>query len=271
MPRRARVSTPPTAEATEAGAPSQWGNLPGGPADEQVPDPLAGWRTLPPPGHERDEELRRRKDELDQKGALLAEQLGTERVDPAKLEPDYNVRSESYADKYGNLRQDGELEISNMQPGMKYAWIRRDFYGTGTSNWQTTYMRRMGWEVVRGDMPEAQDRSAADGTRHNQDCHLMRIPTELDDENCRKNRIYRQWRETGVSQELLEQADKHGNNIWTMENAPPALQAALSARLSSRGVSANPAVNQMAAKHLALRALDRNIRAGTLPGLQMRR
>jgi len=226
-----------------------------------------GYSNLPPPGDERREVLRKRYDALQQEAAELAAELEQEKIPEKAFEPDHNVRSEAYANKDGNIPDDAELKITNKQPGYKYAWIHRDRFGN-TGDVQTNMMLRLGWEVVTGDMPEARERMAATGERHLIDCRLMRIRTEVDEENQQKNRIYRQWRETGVSQELLEQAAKHGNNIYDLENAPPAVRQVMTARLSSRGV--NSSVNQMAAKQLAMRALDRHIRAGTLPGLMRR-
>jgi hypothetical protein len=265
MPRRAPASTRRAAAVTDLER--QLAEAEGKPAADSGGAP-EGWSNLPPPGDARREELRKRYDNLMQEGAQIAAELEQEKVNPEALKPDYNVRSEAYANKDGNLPTDDvELKITNKQPGFKYAWIHRDRFGN-TGDVQTNMMLKLGWEVVTGDMPEARERMAATGERHLIDTRLMRIRVEVDAENQRKNRIYRQWRETGISQDLLDSVDKHGGNVWSLENAPDAVKQAMSQRLSSRGV--NTAVNKAAAQQLAMRALDRHIRAGTL-GLGMRR
>lgn len=121
---------------------------------------------LPDPGYSRDEELKRRTDNLTEQAETLSSERevygmgGTE-----AFEPDPEI-----------LRhfEQGNLPVSNASKAYRYCWVQRDpnnRYG----NIHVMRKKVQGWELVVHDMPEAKEHKFVDGTRVVGDVVLMRI------------------------------------------------------------------------------------------------
>lgn len=125
---------------------------------------------LPPAGHSRNEELRRRADALEEQAA---EQFAdVEAIDPDKLKLDREVA-------YIHQRTDG-YEVKDAVPGYVYCWVREDKPGSQVQ-WKRSQRVQMPdgdwaplWEVVQSDMPECPNERDARGYRKIVDCILMR-------------------------------------------------------------------------------------------------
>lgn len=116
-----------------------------------------GDSTLPPPGHQRDETLRQRADELDQKKSQYDDMaLG---IDPTKLEKDREIQYEI---------ERGNLSIPYKNPEYKYCWVQCQYPVVNPNqkveqkltrsvkishNGQT--VRVPAWEIVTKDMAES--------------------------------------------------------------------------------------------------------------------
>jgi hypothetical protein len=198
---------------------------------------------LPPAGHARDEELRRREDNLQK----AAETVHTEReaIDPAALEEDYDVQS--------LLRRGDGLTVSDPQPGFVYCWV---YSGTRTLArvWEK---KRLGWEVVQGDDPEAREFKVEDGTRRLADVTLMRIRMDrhLALEMYEEEKRLRQ--QLGIDAELRDIADRNPDKLryYDHENNPYA-----------RRMEAN-AATRTAARRTAMKHVDSMLRRGNVPGV----
>ena len=124
-----------------------------------------GPSALPPAGHSRDEELRRRADALDEAIEIEAANTEVESMNPKAFEP-INEIQQAFND------QTNELEVSNPDPAYVYCWVNAGQHGIFIK--MKTAQR---WEVVQGDDPEAIEHRGlmADTTRRVGDCILMRI------------------------------------------------------------------------------------------------
>jgi len=118
-------------------------------------------KELPPRGHRRREVLAQRADEL----AEASEVQGVNRVaiDPSKLEVEREIAK--------HFNRKGVLAITDQVKGYTYYWA--DIRDSATVTWKKT----LGWEIVKGDCPEMQERKDANGWRVVGDAVLMRIPT----------------------------------------------------------------------------------------------
>lgn len=124
---------------------------------------------LPPPGYEREEELKKRTDNLQQY------------AESDKVPEAYSVDLSSF-DVDRELRYMLEmniLEVTNKELGYRYGWF---FVGTDRVPGEITYKQAEGWEVVQGDMKECVHLlkyGSPDTTRRFGDTLLMRIPEKL--------------------------------------------------------------------------------------------
>ena len=88
---------------------------------------------LPEAGWQRQEELAKRKDSLQQAAEEVSDEREVHSFDPAKLEPILEI-----------LQNIDELAVENPQPGMTYFWC----YEGGNGRF-ITIAQRLGWEVVK--------------------------------------------------------------------------------------------------------------------------
>lgn len=112
-----------------------------------------------PPGHERDEARRIVADHLEERRETENEALGIESIDASKLNKPVDNEIARHVTLQGP--QAGTIEIKNAQKGYRYALLpASDGFGMAArANIRTmhTEARRVGWEPVSGDMPEATD------------------------------------------------------------------------------------------------------------------
>lgn len=137
---------------------------------------------LPPAGHERDEELRRRTDKLEQQGEEQFANATSISTDAFKEDHDAQV-----ALRQAGMVSDGPMdgnEVEGAEAGYVYCWAREEKPGEQV-RWKLAKKVRMPdghfaplWEVVQGnDMPEFQKtRGVIDvrGYRKMVDCILLR-------------------------------------------------------------------------------------------------
>lgn len=174
---------------------------------------------LPPPGDARREELKRRTDALEQE----AEETGLE----GGTGPLPEVENEL-------AQHFNELEVSNQDPAYVYAWVNSGFY--------TRFVKMKladGWEVVQGDMPEAEELKGvgADTTRRLGDVILMRIRRDRYLMLQRRERELRQRQQEGVTGTLQEMGDRyrqHGIVVHTGETMNPRVMETMQKRATAR-------------------------------------
>ena len=163
-----------------------------------------GVEALPPAGHLRDEEIKKRADTLEAQIETLSKDVGA--IDPTKLDPkkvEREVRQVSVM---------GDVPVPNAQSGYKYRWEYRD--PSGKTGGRYMYDRlRQGWERVVGDMPEAREYKAVTGERWVADCLLMRIPEARYRELEHEDRVKRLRRHEGLTSNLRSMAAKAGVRV----------------------------------------------------------
>jgi len=200
---------------------------------------------LPPAGHQRDEELKRRADILAEEGEKRAKVEGVEAIDPNSL----TLESEL-------VSQMDELSVTNRQPGYEYCWVNFDSPSHARGLMVKNKLREKGWEIVCGDMPEAIEVKDVAGNRRVGDVILMRIPKPLYDAHLRLERE-RAARMSGSShstlQELGEKYRGRGVIVHTPDNMDPNLLKTMESR--ARGAMA------------ANQKLDQSLRDGRIDGL----
>lgn len=124
--------------------------------------------SLPPPGHMRHEELRRRQDELQKEAERVASQMIRGTVDPKKLEIANEIASKTQW-----------MSVSKADPAFVYGWVSKNRHSQ-----HIQAMHRLGWITVQGDDPEAEElkgtmQGTSPGTtRELGDVVLMKIPKE---------------------------------------------------------------------------------------------
>jgi hypothetical protein len=188
---------------------------------------------LPPSGHSRREEFKRRAEDLTQKAEELANEMQAEGIHPDRMKIDREV-----AQKFTRT---GDVHIDNMQPDYQYCLTYRDPYGKFAGQFVWRNMAE-GWERVVGDMPEGREfpGMAVTGERWVADCLLMRIPKSrweaLEKEQARKRMIMQRGADQ-PSDELLAAADRFGTKVTTGDQLPTQVQRAMRAqrRLNSPG------------------------------------
>lgn len=201
-------------------------------------------QTAPAPGTAAREEWDRNKDALD---AALAEDP-REAIDPAKLEPEPEIQAKF---------QDGELPVSRADPGYDYCWTQAD------PRWGGNFVHAAqshGWQVVRGDMPEAAEYAESDkagqptGNRRVGDVILMRIRKDV--RAARRAQIDRR--------RLLRQAD-----LETTAEMAAIAKKHRGIRVHTGTAALEKMRRHDVAKTLAMKQLDARLRTGTMPGMEM--
>ena len=204
---------------------------------------------LEPAGHKRDEQLSKRKDELDEKLESISEQTGVHKVDPAAFEEDREILYKSIDQQM--------IEVSNKQEGFVYAWTY-----FGQSGQQVWAKKALGWQVVTGTDKECMEHKEADGSRRIGDTLLMRIPRErweqLEADSIRR----KEQQHKGVGSRLLDLAEKgrsHGlvvhDDISTVNVGGKSLM--------------DVAESRSAAQQTAIKHIDKKLRDGTVPGMPL--
>jgi hypothetical protein len=222
----------------------------------------AAVEALPPPGDERREVLKKRLEALNVEAEKIASELGIERADPARLREDREAR---YAYEKLAASVDDDVPISNRQPGFHYACVWRDPFGRLGNRVVFSYIKD-GWEVVKGDMPEARDcpQMGPCSERYYADTILMRIPVERYEAMRRKNLALRIAREEGVPADLLEKAARHGVKATYGELPSHIASQIMTSSDENMRPRRDDSTRRAMAQAIALNKLDRAIRAGTL-------
>lgn len=197
--------------------------------------------TLPPAGVKRQEELKKRKDQLDKKGEELAASLEIESTDPASMEPDQEI-----------LRDIDELAVSRSDPLYKYCWVNT--WGNGRF---VTAKTSRGWQVVQGDMEEAKNclREGEGTFRRVGDTILMRLRVDRYEILERKKKKKRQMQEDSVTSVLIELGDRHkGKGVIVHADPDEKLLMKMSQKARAQNISKGK-FNDM-------------VRHGTIPGAE---
>ena len=205
----------------------------------------AAYPGLPPAGHQRNEELKRRDDQLAQAAEETAQATGIEAIDPEVLKVESEIAS-----------QMDELYVTNRQPDYEYCWVNFDAPSSARGLMVKRKLAQRGWEVVTGDMPEAKEVKDVTGNRRVGDVILMRIKKD------RFAQLQRQEAEAAARfsssahstlQQLGEKYRNKGVIVHTPENMDPALLKRMESH--ARGAMA------------AGQKLDQSLRDGTVEGL----
>jgi len=248
-------------------------------ADEVVADPTiltaeqavnATADPLPPPGFARDEEKRRRAEALRAAADVLDPDHGT--VDPSVFDVENEIGQ--YADAGQGL--DGS-EVSGALDEYVYHWEQADIHNKWGGVW-VTQAKSIGWEVVSGSMPEANERRYVDGTRRWGDTILMRIQRERYERLQLADRRRRLARSEGVSAAVLEHAERAGVVVHDLESTktPRHIKQMAQAQRAAAESARSTMVSHMKqargergelAANLAARKFDGALRSGKVPGM----
>lgn len=204
-------------------------------------DPTTG---LPPAGHERDEELLKRHDNLQQ----AAEEQEADVHTIAKPQVFREERELQHI-----IREEDGLNVSNPLPGHVYCWVY-----TGLQGQKVWQKKAQGWEVVQGNDPESAEYKFNDTTRRIGDTMLMRISMDKHLKLVRAGEIKLSKLEEGIASELQELGDRAGGAFKV--HADPAT---------------NPHINTMEARsrgsqQVAMKHVDKMLRRGTVPGVPVK-
>jgi hypothetical protein len=203
---------------------------------------------LPDAGWERDEQLKRRQDQLDQAAEEAGEQREVHAFDPSKLEPDAEI-----------LRYGDELEVIDAQPGFKYMWCYEGHNGR-----EIVKKQRLGWIVVQSDMPECSSMKDARGYRRIGDTVLMRIPEERYFELEKAEEYKRLVRKEGVAGALRELGAKYRDKGIIVHD--DASNVHISGNRNLMDVMQGKA-KQEGTRRTAMKGVDKMLRQGTVPGM----
>lgn len=201
-----------------------------------------GTATLPPAGHARNEELKRRTDRLEEQAAH--ELQNVESIDPTAMEIERELA--------GHFN---ELEVQNADPAFVYKWVNF-VSNNGIALRQATAPPER-WEIVTGTMKEAEDLKAIDGTRKLGDVLLLRMPRKRYEilEKVRADKAALQ--QQGYENNLLETGRRHGIKVYRNEDMPE--NAAKRMQNPSQA-----AVNAMRGAMAASDKFDQSLRTGAI-------
>lgn len=213
----------------------------------QRPGTVAVAPPLADPGYARDEQLKVRQDQLEETAQTMNDTSGVEAVDPFAIMADEELQA--------LLAKDGS-EVSGALPGYCYMWACIE-YPSSARGIAVLGLQAVGWQVVKGDDPEAREYRTADGTRKLGDSLLLKIPTQrkrlldlrIDQLNAKH--------EGDTNDGLRERARKMGINVVSFEEMTPEQQKRLERRSQ-----------QEFSKQAATQRLAGNLREGTVPGVQ---
>lgn len=203
-----------------------------------------GVESLPPAGDERRDVLAARADRLAEQAESLPE---GGQIDPKKLRIENELAQHMGADGSFNM-----MEVSKKSPAHAYAWVN-----FASQHGLFVKMKlSQGWEVVQGEMEEAIELKSADGTRRLGDVLLMRCQLDIYLRNLRQEDAKRKAQQEGVTANLRELGDRHRKKgvIVHLDESTMSTE------------TINHMANTAAARQSATAMLDKNIRAGSVPG-----
>lgn len=212
---------------------------------EQPPQPAFA----NPPGHARDEEMRKRQDELEAKIDRLMAALDVEAIDGAAMQEIMEDREIA-----GHLA-DGHLFVTNADPAYMYKWVDF-FHASGTMAWQA---KAAGWIQVSGDDKECYEHRKEDGSRRVGDVMLFKMRKDLHflmEQREEKKRIAREY---GVESTLEDLADRNPGIRFFSTTSGDLPESA------KRRMEGN--ARTQAARRVAMKSVDGMLRKGTVPGM----
>jgi hypothetical protein len=211
-------------------------------AEQVDPDlPNAGWQ--------RDEELAKRKDALEQASEELGEKQEIHSFDPSKIAPDNEI-----------LQYIDELHVDKKQPGYAYIWVYEGLNGR-----EVVKKQRLGWVVVTGDDPECLSLKDVRGYRKIGDTILMRIPQDKFEKLEQAQEYRRLVQQQGIEGALREMGAKYRDKGFIIHDD------ARSVNVGRKGKSLMDIMQSKAkaqgAHQTAMKGVDTMIRQGTVPGI----
>lgn len=201
-----------------------------------------GVEELPPAGDERREVLKAREDSLQEQAEALASEREVYALDPNKMEIENELAQ--YFD---------ELQVNDADPNYAYCWVQ-----TGGSGRHVQRKLYMGWEVVKGNDPEAAALKGTDTTRRLGDVLLMKIHKDRKKVIDMREDYKKSQQELGVAGALEELQDKYAKYGARIHVA----SGAMAQQVGRMG-------NQALAQQQATRQMDQWIRQGRMPGMVM--
>lgn len=204
------------------------------------------------PGVQRVEAAVKRAEELIRQSQEILDEIGVQGADASALQIEREVRQA--------LNEFNEVYVSHAQSEFAYAWIYRD-PGNQFGGRYVRKMQALGWEVVQGDNPEAQEHRFVDGTRVVSDCVLMRIRIDRKMMLDKRDRLLREAQQEGIVSRVHELAERAGTRVY--DKLPGFVEEALSSQADQRRASAQRAFHRMNASG----KVDRMLKTGTIPGV----
>lgn len=201
---------------------------------------------LADPGYTRDEQLIARQDQLEETAQHMNDTSDVRGVDPLAMLADEELQA--------LLAKDGS-EVSEPQQGSCYMWACIEFPSSARGI-AVLQLQAVGWQVVKGDDPEAREYKTVDGTRKLGDSILLRIDARrkflLDTRIAQLNAK----REGDTSDSLRDRARRLGINVVSFDEMTPEQQQRLERRSQ-----------QEFSKQAATQRFAGNLRDGTVPGV----
>lgn len=205
----------------------------------------AGPSELPPPGHERREELKRRDDDLQERLARIEAAMGLDNSAGPPVDISHFSISNEIASRFDMLK------VTDAQPDYAYYWANfASQHGIDVSSHEV-----MGYEVVCGDMPEAKKCRDELGRRRIGDVILMRTPIDNYLELQQLDRWKRQQRQQNVEATLMAMGERYaGRGINVTRGLNP--------------YQTQRAMQRAQAQQIARQQFNDLLRSGQVRGLQ---
>lgn len=210
---------------------------------------------LPPAGHTRDEELKKRTDALEEKAESQFVDRGAIPHDSSVLDPSQNREIQSHIRK-------SHLEVGIDHPYLKVKWVNWKNL-EGTKVWEA---KADGWMVATShEFPEAKDMVREDGTIRIGDVMLMciRMDEYLKLEQREKDKRLRQ--QYGIESEIRALAARNPSVFKEVHSSE-------SGGIPDKYMSTmeSNASRQADARRTVARHLGNKMKQGTVPGLPVR-
>lgn len=203
-----------------------------------------GTATLPKAGHAQREIIKQRVDAMEEQAATQF--ANVDAVNPDRFEVEREL-----------AQHFNELEVTNADPNFVYRWI--NFSSNGGIALRRAIAPPERWEVVTGDMPEASELRAVDGTRKLGDVLLVRMSRKRYDILEKVKEEQRQRQQGGYENNLRELGRRNPKaiKVYGQDNMPPEMTKRLT----------NPsqnAINAMRGAEAAAQQFDGALREGAL-------
>ena len=214
-----------------------------------IPNP--NQRPLPPAGHRRDEEMRRRRDELMELADKLTSQMESEGIIDSGAPRSVNLAELSLENEVLSKRD--LMRVKHGQEEYEYYWANH----MAQHGVEVLAKQADGWEVVTKRDPEAKDMPTdALGRVCIADVVLMRIRLEKYVELKRFERAARRLRQEGVEAAFEELGDKYARRGIIAHSQMPT-------QIAERASTRREVVRQRALHHF-----DGMLRDGRVPGVR---